>query len=240
MKIGIGDRMKWLVLSICIIMAVCWPALVIGMNPTLTVIGEGRISVPADITVISISVKSSLENTTDAQASVQDKMERAINALKAAGVKDDEIVPGQSDGVTSFQSTSRVCRKENNSTICDNSSLKASSIERSAIIRLKGIEKTRINQVLETARSSGANADIAGYGLIDASQANSDARKKAVDNARKNAEAMAKAEGVGLGNVLDISDYGYPEALYENSLDSSQSGMVSVTSYVVATYEIKY
>lgn len=232
--------MKRLVLSICIMMAICGPALVMGMNPTLTVIGEGKVSVPADITIISISVKSSMENGTAAQASVQDKMDRTIDALKAAGVKDDEIEPGQSDGVTSFQSTSRVCRKENNSTICDNSSLQASSIERSAIIKLKGTEKTRINQMLETARSSGADADVAGFGLVDASQAKSDARKKAVDDARKNAEEMARAEGVSLGNALDISDYGYPEALYEDSPGTSQSGMVSVTSYVVVTYEIKY
>ena len=215
------------------------PAMAVGMNPTLTVVGEGTVSVPADIATISVSVQSGNENMTKASASVQEKMAQVIDALKAAGVKDDEIMPGQASGVTSYQSTSKVCKRVNNSTICENDTTSLSSLERSTIIRLKSTDETRINRVLDAARSAGAQAHVAGYGLSDSGKAATQARQKAVANAKENAAAMAAGEGMRLGAVLDISDYGYPMALNDYSGSSAQLGMVDVTSYVIVTYEFE-
>ena len=215
------------------------PAMAVGMNPTLTVVGEGTVSVPADTATISVSVQSGNENMTEASAAVQEKMVRIIDALKAAGVKDEEIMPGQASGVTSYQSTSKVCKRVNNSTICENDTTSLSSLERSTIIRLKSTDETRINRVLDAARSAGAQAHVAGYGLSDSSKAAMQARQKAVANAKENAAAMAAGEGMRLGAVLDISDYGYPLELNDYSGSSAQLGMVEVTSYVVVTYEFE-
>ncbi len=232
--------MKWLVIIFGIMITVLHPAMAVGMNPTLTVMGEGTVSVPADIATISVSVLSGNENMTKASASVQEKMAQVIDALKAAGVKDDEIMPGQASGVTSYQSTSKVCKRVNNSTVCDNDTTSLSSLKRSTIIRLKSTDETRINHVLDAARSAGAQADVAGYGLSDFGKAAAaQARQKAVANAKENAAAMAAAEGLRLGAALDISDYGYPMALNDYYSGSAQLGMVDVTSYVVVTYEME-
>jgi uncharacterized protein YggE len=93
--------------------------------------------------------------------------------------------------------------------------------------------------VLDAARSAGAQAKVAGYGLSDSSKAATQARQKAVANAKENAAAMAAAEGMRLGAVVDISDYGYPMALNDYYSGSAQLSMVDVTSYVLVTYEIK-
>ncbi|OPY54445.1 MAG: oxidative stress defense protein [Methanosaeta sp. PtaU1.Bin112] len=231
--------MKWLVIAFGIMIAAALPAVAAGNNPTLTVVGEGTASVPADIAIISASVQSGDENMTEASAAVQEKMTQVIDALKAAGVKDDEIMPGQSSGVTSFQSTSRVCKRVNNSTICDNGTTSLSSLERSIVIRLKSTDETRINHVLDAARSAGAEAEVAGYGLSDSSKAATQARAKAVANAKENAAAMAAAEGMRLGKVVDISDYGYPMALNDLSGGSAPLGTVDVKSFVLVTYEIE-
>jgi uncharacterized protein len=215
------------------------PATAVGMNPTLTVVGEGTVSVPADTATISVSVQSGNENMTEASTAVQEKMALVIDALKAAGVKDEEIMPGQARGVTSYQSTSKVCKRVNNSTVCENDTTSLSSLERSTILRLKSTDESRINRVLNAARSAGAQAQVAGYGLSDAGRASTEARQKAVANAKENAAAMAAAEGMRLGKVLDISDYGYPMALNDYSGGSAQLGMVDVTSYVVVTYEFE-
>jgi uncharacterized protein YggE len=114
-----------------------------------------------------------------------------------------------------------------------------SSLERSAVINLHSTDQASINQVLDTARSARAEADVIGFGLTDSSQAATEARSKAVANARENAAEMAAAEGMRLGEVLDISDYGYPQAMYENSAGLAQSSMVDVTSYVLVTYELR-
>jgi hypothetical protein len=208
-------------------------------NPTLSMWGEGKVTFPADMAIISVSVQSGNENMTAAQADVQKKMDRVTDALKEAGIKDDEIMPGQSSGVSSFQSTSRVCRKVNNSTVCENDTFQASSLERSAVIRLKSTDESMINRVLEAAKSAGAKAYLAGYGLSDASEAMAQARQKAVANARENAAAMAAEEGLRLGKVVDISDYSYPVGLTDYFGSFSQAGMVDVTSYVVVTYEFE-
>jgi hypothetical protein len=50
---------------------------------------------------------------------------------------------------------------------------------------------------------------------------------------------MAAAEGLRLGQVLNISDYGYPEDFYGGVLESSGKDMVDVTSYVIVTYELE-
>lgn len=231
--------MKWLVIIFGILITASLPAMAVGMNPALTVVGEGTVRVPADIATISVSVVSGNENMTEASASVQAKMAQVIDALKAAGVKDEEIMPGQASGVTSYQSTSKVCKRVNNSTVCENDSTSLSSLERSAIVRLKSTDETRINHVLDAAHSAGAQAHVAGYGLSDSSKAATQARQKAVANAKENAAAMAAAEGLRLGSVLDISDYGYPVALNDYSGGAAQLGMVDVTTYVVVTYEFE-
>lgn len=231
--------MKWLVIIFGVMITAFLPIMAVGMNPSLPIMGEGTVTVPADTVTISVSVESGIEDVTAAQAEVQEKMSRVIDALKVAGVKDEEILPGQSSGVSSFQSTSKVCTRVNNSTICENNTQNVSSLERSTVIRLKSTDESRINQVLDAARSAGAQAYVAGYGLSDASKAASEARQKAVANAKENAAGMAAEEGVRLGKVLDISDYGYPVALYNYYGSSAQPGMVDVTSYVIVTYEFE-
>ncbi|MDD1748809.1 MAG: SIMPL domain-containing protein [Methanothrix sp.] len=114
--------------------------------------------------------------------------------------------------------------------------MQASSLERSTVIRLRSMDESRINRVLDAAHAAGAKAYVAGYGLSDTSKAASEARQRAVANARENAAGMAGAAGVRLGKVLEISDYGYPVAL----TDTAQSGMVDVTSYVIVTYELEF
>lgn len=209
-----------------------------GMNPTITIVGEGIVTVSADTATISVYVESGNENMTAAQAAAQEKMGQVIDALKAAGVKDEEILPGQSSGVSSFQSTSRVCKRVNNSTICENNTDQATSFKRSTLIRLKSTDEARISLVLNVARSAGAQAYVEGYGLSDSSKATAQARQNAVANAKKDASGMAAAEGARLGKVLEISDYGYPPALNDYYGSSTQAGTIAVTSYVTVTYEL--
>lgn len=228
--------MKWLVITIIILTAALSTSA--GLNPTLTAMGEGTVTVPADSTAISVSVRSDLGNASQDDSAVQERLDRAIDALKAAGVSDGEILPGESSGVTSFQSTSRVCRRVNNSTECENSTQQMRSIERSALVRINGTDESRIERILDAAASVGAEAHVSGYWLSDPSQAQKDARSRAVSNARENAMAMASIEGLSLGRAVDITELANPVAGYEGLIESSQTGMVRVTSYVMVTYEL--
>ena len=148
--------MKWLVPALAILMAAFCPAMVMGANPTLTVIGEGTATMPADSVVISVYVESRLGNSSAAQKEVMEMMDQVIDAMKAAGVKDEDIMAGQASSATSFQSTSKVCRKVNNSTVCENDNIQATSLERSATAKLKSTDKTVINKVLNNTKPRAA------------------------------------------------------------------------------------
>lgn len=209
---------------------------------TLTVFGEGRVMVPADSVSIAVSAKSSNADLALAEAEAQNALNLTIEALLAAGVPRDQIISSQSSGRSTFQSQSRVCRTVNNTTICENTSYDTTTFQKAALVRLQTVDEGRINEVLRAARSQGAEASIMGYGLSDAAYASAatDARKKAVQNARASAESTADAAIAKLGNLLEISDYAYPDVSSTAAFgyESPQSGVVDVTVIVMVTYEL--
>ena len=231
-----GINMKW---SVILLSIMIWAALFSAAQAetyTLTVEGEGTQTVPADIVTISVSVASSNENMTVAQSEVGEEMDRVIAALKKAGIKDEEIVPGQGSGISSFQSSSKVCKTVNNTTVCENTTQSASTLQRSALIRLQAKDESRMNKALDAARSEGANAIVMGYSLKDSSSALTEAQKKALANARDNAEALAAEAGGSLGKALDI--FTYPNLGIDYSFaDSGDGRMIDISSRVIVTYE---
>jgi uncharacterized protein len=231
--------MKWITIVFGLVFLLILLSNTNGANPALTIVGEGVVTVPADAVTIYVSVESSNDNLTKAQAEIQENMNNVVAALKATGIKDEEILPGQSNSLRSVQYSSRLGTPSNNTTVWKNSSYGSTSLDKSIIVRLKTTDMSKINQMIETAKDAGANAYVAGYNLLDVSKAEAEARQKAVANAKENAEGMATAAGARLGKVLEISEYPYPNLGYGESYDESgQPGMIDVTSYVVVTYEI--
>lgn len=228
--------MKWLVILLSIMICAALFSAAQAETYTLTVEGEGTTTVPADVVTISVSVASSVENLTIAQSEVGEKMDRVIVALKKAGIKDEEIVPGQGSGISSFQSSSNVCKTVNNTTVCENTTQSASTLQRSALIRLQANDESRVNKALDAARSEGANAIVMGYSLKDSSAALTEARKKALANAKDNGEALAAEAGGSLGKALDI--FTYPNLGIDYSFTGSGEGrMIDISSRVIVTYE---
>lgn len=208
-------------------------------NQGIRVFGEGTATVPADTVIISVGVQSNNTNASQAAAENALLLNKTIDALTAAGVQKDEIMPGQSSGISSSHFESNICKRVNNTTVCENTSKALNLLTSSILIQLKTTDQSKIDSILAAAKSQGAMASIMGYSISDKSQVVADARKKAIDNARSNAEDMASAAGVKLGKAIDISDYGYPNVSFNEPFGSTSSrGTVSVTSYVAVTYEI--
>jgi uncharacterized protein YggE len=231
--------MKRLALIATIILAGCLAIPAAGMDLILPVEGVGTVSVPADTTTIIVSASSGSGNISQDQEAVRQTMDRAIKALKAAGIKDDEITIDDSAALSSASSRREICQTINNKTVCDNSSMQATALTLSAMVKLNSTEKERIDQLLDAAKSAGTEAYVAGYGLFNSTAAQSRAKDKAAANARVDAEQMAAAEGLRLGQVLNISDYGYPEDFYGGVFELSGKDIVDVTSYVIVTYELE-
>lgn len=204
----------------------------------IQVTGEGTVTVPADTVIISVGVQSTNANATQAAAENANRLNKTIEALTKAGVQKDEIMQGQATGFVSSEVETLKPKTVNNKTTWENVTTSSNMLTNSITIQLKTTDINRINSTIETAKSQGAVASIEGYSVSDLGSAESQARNKAIENARSNAEDMASAAGVSLGKAIDVEDYGFPHVRMNEPLVSGSLGTISVTSYVRIIYAI--
>jgi uncharacterized protein YggE len=160
---------------------------------TFTVTGEGKVSVPPDIAVVSAGVQAQAATV----KLVQDQLNKAINtvtdAVKKTGVADKDI---QTTGyninpmydygagtprITGYQASTNLTIKVR---IIDNA-----------------------NAVIDAATAAGAN-QVGGitFDVDDKTKAQDEARTKAVADAKSKATAAAKIAGFTLGRIINYSE----------------------------------
>lgn len=202
-------------------------------NAQIEVSGTGKITMPADMVTIIVTAENNSENLTIAEFNAKEILNKTIVVLANAGVDKKSMISSQGSGVSSFESSSKVCRPaKNNTTLCEYESQSAKKVSKSMLISLKTTDISRINDVISIAKSFGANAEITGYSLSDPSSAIAAARKAAFADAKKKAEDDAALHGVRLGKL----EYSIDEPPY--IISSDQPGMVDVISEVHDAYEI--
>ena len=69
---------------------------------SIQVPGVGSIVMPADTITISVRAQSSINNTTQATIADDNLLNKTKDALLAAGVREDEILPGHSSGLFTY------------------------------------------------------------------------------------------------------------------------------------------
>ena len=228
------------VLMAIMVLAVLSAGLAYAQGIPISVVGKGVVDVKADTTMITVAVNSSNDNQTEALVEVQEKLNNTKEALLAAGLADDDILPGQGGGMSSIQS--KTCQKVNNTTTCTYSNL--SSLERILMVQMQTADKSQVNKVIDAAESAGASAQVSGYGLKDAEKlekARKQALAKADENAKDKAQAYASGEGLKLGELLNRNEI--PPLMCSmddlGALDlesAGKPGMVKVRACIAATY----
>lgn len=185
-----------LVLSAC---APAQPAPTSETPRTLSVSGNARVTAAPDLAYISVGVHT--ENAEASQA-VDDNNQQAqaiTDALKAMGIEEKDI---QTQGFNIFPQDEWGPNGERTGTryIVDNT----------VYVTVRDV--ARISEILQTVVEAGANY-IYGiqFDIADKTALIAEARKQAVDNARTQAEELAAAAGVTLGDLQSISYYNsYP------------------------------
>lgn len=227
--------------AVAVMMLICLSAASLASGadvPTITVVGEGSVTVPADVVYISVSASSDNENVTEAYAESSEKLNGSLDAIRDSCAGKCEILQGYSTGIQSM----KVCNKiDSNESICMNRTI----VTVSASIRLESPDQSTIESIKRTAESTGTYAAVTGYALSDATAAKNEARKKAVENARSTAEAMVGAAGGRLGKIVDITEsplylWDIPFGIFGPTVEPSttEPGMVEVKTTVMVTYEI--
>jgi uncharacterized protein len=204
---------------------------------TISVNGSGQVTLAPQIAYVYIGVQSTQPVASDALKDNNEKSQALMSALGELGVDPTDIQtssfniypqqtynPDGSQGATTYNVTNTV------------------------YVTVRNLQN--LGQLLDVVVRSGANS-INGitFDVSDKTEALSQARKLAVESARKQAEDMAANAGVELGDLQNLSVYSssVPMPLYEGkggyASDASQvpvsSGQLVIKVDVSASYFIK-
>jgi uncharacterized protein YggE len=165
--------------------------------PTISVSGEGTVSVPPDIALIDGGVSTEAKTAREASEANNVAMGRVLQALKSGGLEEKDV---QTSRLSLQPQYAQQTRPGPNVV----SGYRASN---RVTIRLRDV--TRVAATIDTLVSSGAN-EIGGISFMveKASKLLDDARVEAIADARRKAEIYAKAAGVTLGAPVSIIEDG--------------------------------
>ncbi len=229
------------ILIVAALLAACAPAAP-AQQPYVRQIsasGSGRVYLTPDVAYVNISVNTKSEKVADALKDNNTLAQAVASALKEMGVEEKDIqttafnvYPQQE-----FGPNGEVTR---NLYMVDNT------------VYVTVRDLTQLGQLLDVAVRAGAN-NINGiqFDVLDKEKAMSEARRMAVENARKQAEELAALAGVQLGVLQSMNVYvsNPPVPVYEGkarggamSADSSvpvSAGQLVISVDANLSYEIK-
>ncbi len=162
---------------------------------TVTVVGEGTVSIDPDIATATIGVEVLRSSVKEASADAQEVMENVLAALTTQGIAQKDIqtrhfsIYAERFGPEGLLADDQVRYRVSNT----------------AFITIRDLDT--IGAVLDAAIDAGAN-NIYGvdFRLADPAAVESQARAEAVADARSKAEELAELTGVTVGGVMSISE----------------------------------
>lgn len=167
------------------------------MERTVAVSGTGVAKVQPDVAHVSTGVVAEAATAKEAIARNTAAMSKLVGGLKKAGVAAADIQ------TTTFSVNPRYTQPK------DGRPGTISGYQVTNQVRLTIRNVARLGDLLDEAIALGANqVNHVAFDVADAEALKDDARKQAIANARKRAELYAAAAGVGLGEVLRISEDG--------------------------------
>ncbi len=201
---------------------------------TLTVSGNGKVTVVPDVARVYLGVTLSKPTVKEARDAAARAMTDVIAAIKGLGVADADI---QTTGL------SLSARYANGSS----TKIVGYSISEQVQVTVRDLDKA--GDVVDVATARGAT-DVNGisFELADPARALDDARAAAVAAARASGLAMASAAHVTLGAVVSISDASAPTPIYYGGASAAmpaadlktpvQPGTQDVSATVTVVFEL--
>jgi uncharacterized protein YggE len=161
---------------------------------TITVVGEGKVKIKPDVAQVSMGVEAVKPTVKEASDDVVRVMDALLAVLKQHAIEDKDTQtsgfsvwldrPYNPDG-TQGAAVYHVSNQMN--------------------VTVRNLEK--LGDVLDAAMAAGAN-NIYGvtFNLADTSQAETEARREAIEDARNKAAELAQMTGLVLGDVISVSE----------------------------------
>lgn len=204
---------------------------------SITVSGSGKVYLTPNIATISIGVHNEDENATRAVDGNNARAQNVIEVLLEMGVVEEDIQ------VSNFSIFAEQRLGESG-----NQASTVYIVDNTVFVTVRDLDK--LGEIMGTVVEAGANS-VFGIqpDVADKSQAISEARKAAVENAQVKAEELAQAAGVNLGDVQSINEFGgVPVPVFEGrgggfTEETEQVpdsfGQLSLTVEVSVVYNIR-
>jgi uncharacterized protein YggE len=242
-------RIKFYILSVimlaAILLSACGPTTLVS-NPapiprTLAVTGTGMVYLTPDVAYINIGVHTEKPTATDAVAANNDQTQQVIAALKNAGIDVKDIRTTNFSISPNTQYDPQTNKPIGTTYVVDNT----------VYVTVHQLDK--LGDLLDAAVQAGANnVNNIQFDVFDKTSALKQARDQAVKDAQAQAQGLASASGVALGNVQTISFYNnIPQPVMDtfSKINSAlaapapsvpiSAGQLTLTVTVNITYEIK-
>ncbi|MCJ7584916.1 MAG: SIMPL domain-containing protein [Anaerolineales bacterium] len=228
------------VLVLGTVLAACGPSTITvqpqPMQRTLTVTGSGMVTLTPDVAYIYISVHTENVSVAEAVAENNTKAQAVATAIKGFGVEAKDI---QTTNFSIWPQDQYDDKGNKTGTIYN--------VDNTVYITVRDL--TKIGDLLDASIRAGANTiNSIQFDVADKTEALSQARKAAVENAQKQAQELVDATGVKLGDVQTISyydstplsaDYGKGGGAMAASSVPVSSGQYQLTTTVTIVYELK-
>jgi uncharacterized protein len=181
-----------------IALSACGPATIVA-NPlppqrSLNVSGTGTVTLTPDIAYINIGVHTELDTAANAVASNNTNTQQLVDALKKAGVDAKDIRTTSFSIYPNTQYDPQTNQRLGTTYVVDNV----------VYVTVRNLDK--LGDLLDTAVKAGANnVNSIQFDVADKNPAIKQARDQAVKDARTQAQELATAAGVTLGNLQQIN-----------------------------------
>jgi hypothetical protein len=163
---------------------------------TVSVSGNGQISVQPDTGFLAVGVEVTAETAEAALAESNETVEAVQAALLDAGIAEDDVTLGYFSIWPEYD--------YNNET----PELRGFRVSHQLSVTVRDIDQT--GAVLTTAVEAGANVvNSVSFGVEDPSAALDQARERAYENAQHKANELARISGGALGVIVSISENSY-------------------------------
>lgn len=209
-----------------------------SIDRSITVLGRSSVSAPPDLVLTSVGVETYAATVGEATEQSNKRMEAVIASLGELGVAEKDI-----------QTSNFSINSERRGSEDTNILYRVSNM-----VQVKVRDLDKVSEVLDVAVQAGANQVWGVTFTIEAQKALEDeARTKAMEDARRRAEALAGLAGVELGQVLVVAESGTVSplmagrglgagsamAVEEAAAVPISPGEVQVTYHVQVTYAVQ-
>ncbi|HNX11314.1 MAG TPA: SIMPL domain-containing protein [bacterium] len=181
-------------LAVVILAAILRDRIVNQPQYQVSVTGQGKISYQPDIATVVIGVQiDKVAKAEDALKQLNDQMAKVSAAIKALGIKDEDLKTQNYSLLPQYDYVNNV------------SVLSGYNANEQLVVKVKDIKTapTNLSRVVEEASKAGANQILGiNYDLSNTEELKQQARLMAISDAKGKATVLADAAGVTLGDIV--------------------------------------